>query len=155
MGKSNCFTQFIEKTQIIKQNGDKKEYVKNRKTSENLRIKFDKTEKSNFPDKDIKIMVLKVLFKLRKKRWTHWEFQQRGIKFKKVPNGIHRAEQNNNWTEKYTPGVQHLMRWSRRKDQCPQGQDSGTYPNRAAKRKKNYKKSPYLETTSNRITSTL
>jgi len=52
--------------------------------------------------------------------------------FNKVPNRSQRTEEYNNWTEKFTTGVQPQTGWKRRTDQGAGRQSTGAHQDRAA-----------------------
>lgn len=91
------------------------------------------TKISHLPDKEFKLMVLKMVTKLRR---TQRERRQRERKHKKVPERSHRVEECKNWTKKihWRDSTAYWMKqknnvWARR-------QSNRTLPNRAAKKKK-------------------
>ena len=56
---------------------------------------LNEMEISNLPDKEFKVMVIKMLMDLGRE-WMNIELQQRDRKYKKIPNRSHRAEEYNN-----------------------------------------------------------
>lgn len=61
--------------------------------------------------------------------WSQCKVQQRGGKYKKIPNRSHIAEEYNNWTQRYTTGLQQ----PKQKKGLVNSKSSGTHPNRAVK----------------------
>ena len=63
-------------------------------------------ETSNLSDKEFKIMVLKMITNLKRRMEEHSEIFIKEIEniFKIIPNICYRAEEHNNWTEKYSRG---------------------------------------------------
>ena len=60
----------------------------------------------NWKIKELNIKVIKILTKFRRTvDEQKWEFQQRGRKYKKIPNWSPRAEEYNIWTEKHSRGL--------------------------------------------------
>ena len=53
------------------------------------------------------VIVVKILIRLEKSGWTHWEIWQRDRKYK---NGAIRVEEYNKWNIKYTRGNQWQIR---------------------------------------------
>ena len=96
-------------------------------------------EISTIFDREIKVLVIKMLTDQENNSWTKCEFQQRERKYKIVPEINHRAEKYSNWAKKCNKGVQQKTRSSRRKNQQTQRQGSGIYAIRAARRKRNEK----------------
>ena len=77
-------------------------------------VKLIEMKISNLPDKELKVIFIKIHTELEQRMDKHkW---QRDGKYKKVPNGSDRAEEYNNWTENYTKGVQQQTRSNRRKE---------------------------------------
>ena len=66
-----------------------------------------------------------------KNGWTQWEFQQRDETIRH-----HIAEEYDNWTGKYTRGIQQWTNWTRRKNQQSGDRAAELTQKRAAKRKK-------------------
>lgn len=77
-----------------------------------------------------------MLTKLRRRMYDHGENFNREWKYKKLTSRSYRVEQYNNWTENYTIGVQHQIKWNRRKNQWTQKEGRGTHPSRVGKKKK-------------------
>lgn len=66
---------------------------------------FKESNISNFPDEKLKGMIIKMLVKIRGRMDEQSENFNREEKIK-VPNKSHRAEEYNNWIEKYSKRAQ-------------------------------------------------
>ena len=81
------------------------------------KIKPNETEVNNLPDKELKVIVIKMLTELGRIMDEHEENSNKDGKYKKVLNRSHRAEEYNSWIEKYIRKFQQHTGWNRRKDQ--------------------------------------
>ena len=61
------------------------------------------------------------------------------LKFKKIPNRSHRPEEYNNWTEKYTRGVQQQTGWSITESSVNSKTRQRNSANHSSKKKKEWK----------------
>ena len=79
---------------------------------------------SNLLDKELKAMVIKLLTKLRKRKGENSEnFNKELDDIKKS-----RAEERNNWNEKYTTESQQLTGWQRSIRKWPESKNSENKP---------------------------
>ena len=87
-------------------------------------------EISSSPSKEFEETAIKMLTKLARTMDNHSKNKQRNKKVQESTKQKSRAEEHNNCTEKYTRGIQHHIRSSRRKE------GPWNSPNQISKKKK-------------------
>ena len=98
-----------------------------------LETKSNEKEISDLPNKEYKIMVIKML---KVRRIMHEKRILTKRTFWKIPNRNHRVEKYNNWSENFNIGLKEQTKSTRKKKKISKLKDSGIHQIRRVRRKR-------------------